>query len=64
MKRIFYIYTEATVASLMLSASLVEFICGFIIPEGLSILAFSASGVFLLAGLQQILTIVRAEKQG
>ena len=62
MKRIFYIYTEAYVASLMFMACILEFICAFFIPEGLSTLAFIASGAFMLAGLQQVSVIVKGEK--
>jgi hypothetical protein len=64
MKRIFYIYTEATVACLMLTASLIEFICGFFIPDGLSTLAFIASGFFLIVAFQQVLIIVDSENKG
>ena len=62
MKRIFYIYTEATIACMMLAASLIEFVCGFVIPEGLNILAFCASGFFLMVAVQQVSTIIKAEQ--
>lgn len=63
MKRIFYIYSEATMACLMGLSALVEFVSGFFIPEGLNTVAFSAAGLFTLCALQQIFVIVKAEKQ-
>ena len=63
MKRIFYIYTEATVACLMGLGALVELACGFVVPDGLDTLVFSASGLFTLCALQQISVIIKAEKQ-
>lgn len=62
MSRIFYIYTEATVACMMLAAALIETLCGFVLPEPLGGFAFGAAVLFLLAAAHQVRYIINAEK--
>lgn len=60
LKRIFFIYTEATVACAMLFGSLVELICGLVVPQ-ISFLAFPTSVAFLLIAITQVIYIVKSE---
>jgi len=61
MKRIFFIYTEATIACMLGAACILELLCGFAMPEGLSVFAYGASVLFLLGAVHQVRYIVKAE---
>lgn len=63
LNRIFYIYTEASIAVMMAIASLLELVCGLVAPE-IQLLAFPASVAFLAIAVSLVLYIVRAEKRG
>ena len=60
MKRIFFIYTEATVACLMLLGSFLELLCGLAVPE-IGMLTYPASALFLAAAVQQMRVIIKSE---
>ncbi len=62
MKRIFYIYTEATIACMLGFACILELFCGFVIPAPLDNFAFGAAGLFLLGALNQVFYIVKSER--
>ena len=61
LKRLFYIYTEASMAVLMLIACLVELVCGLAVP-GLGLLAFPASAAFLAIAMGNVFYIYRSER--
>jgi len=62
LKRIFYIYSEATAAALMAAGALIELMCWAYLPAPISWLAASATLFFMFAFAGFILHIYRAEK--
>lgn len=64
LKRIFYIYTEASMAVVMLICALIEAICLIYTPEqGLSYLFLAAAIAFTAIAVHNVRYIVRHERK-
>lgn len=63
LNRIFYIYTEASIAVLMAIAGLCELVCGLVVPD-IQFIAFPASVAFLAIAVRNVLYIRRCETRG
>ena len=62
LKRIFFIYSEASAAVLMAAGALIELMCWAFLPAPISWLAASAALFFMFAFAGFVLHIYRAEK--
>lgn len=61
LRRIFYIYSEASVAALFVVGAIVELCCALGLPAPLSYFALGASALFALVVAHQVRYIVRSE---
>jgi hypothetical protein len=63
LNRIFYIYSDASVAVLMFAGALVEIVCSFFVPELLLYMTIPASVFFVFAGFSLSLSVYRDAKK-
>jgi hypothetical protein len=63
LKRIFYIYTNASVAVLMAICCLIELVCTFFVPEVIQYLTIPASVFFAVVSSSLALSVYRDAKK-
>lgn len=61
LKRLFYIYSEASICALMLCGAIVELACWFVLPPSIDWLPAAAVVFFLAAAAHSALYIYRSE---
>ncbi len=63
LNRIFYIYSNASVAALMFIGALIEIVCSFFVPDLLLYVTIPAAVFFVFAGFSLSVSVYRDAKK-